>query len=124
MRYCPECGREFAPEIVACPDCRVVLVEDRPEAGGTPTVAYRVPDAAAGALLLGVLEQHGIAAVLRSAMLPGYGVIRRDWGTSAWGEILVPAAVLDEARAAITDYLAELERGGQVRDEDVEGEAP
>lgn len=124
MRYCPECGREFGSEIVACPDCRVVLVEDRPAAGGTPTVAYRVPDAAAGALLLGVLEQHGIAAVLRSAMLPGYGVIRRDWGTSAWGEILVPAAVLDEARAAITEYLSELERGGQVRDEDVEGEAP
>jgi hypothetical protein len=83
---------------------------------------HRVPDAASGALLCGMLEHHGIATVLRSATLPGYGVIRRDWTTSAWGEILVPAAALGEARALIADYLAALERGGVVRDEDVESE--
>jgi len=82
---------------------------------------HRVPDAAAGALLSGVLEHHGVRAVLRSATLPGYGSVRRDWGTTAWGEILVPAEEADEARELIADYLVALERGGAVRDEDVEG---
>ena len=85
---------------------------------------HRVPDAAAGALLCGVLEHHGIRRVLRSATLPGYGTVRRDWSTTAWGEILVPRDEAAEARAMIADYLPALERGGQVRDEDVEGTAP
>jgi hypothetical protein len=97
-----------------------VLVDDPPEAGDGPSVVHRVPDAASGALLCGMLEHNGIATVLRSTTLPGYGEIRRDWSTSAWGEILVPAAALAEARALIGEYLAALERGGEVRDEDVE----
>ena len=55
-----------------------------------------------------------------AATLPGYGVVRRDWSTTAWGEILVPGAEAGEARAVIADYLAALEHGGMVRDEDVE----
>jgi hypothetical protein len=47
--------------------------------------------------------------------------VRRDWSTTAWGEILVPRAEAHEARALIADYLDALERGGTVRDEDVEG---
>jgi hypothetical protein len=60
--------------------------------------------------------------VLRTATLPGYGVVRRDWGTSAWGEILVSATDAAEARAIIADYLAALERGG-ISEEDDEAEA-
>jgi hypothetical protein len=70
-----------------------------------------------------VLEHHGVRTVLRSATLPGYGSVRRDWSTSAWGEILVARRDAAEARALIADYLGALERGGQVRDEDVEGPA-
>jgi hypothetical protein len=125
MRWCPECGAEYPPEIAACPRCRVVLSDEPPDpTPEVPEVIHRVPDAAAGALLCGMLVHHGIGAVLRSATLPGYGIVRRDWGTSAWGEILVPRAEADEARALIADYLAALERGGQVEDEDVEGAAP
>jgi len=83
-------------------------------------VIHRVPDAAAGALLLGVLEHHGIRAVLRSATLPGYGSVRRDWSTTAWGELLISPEDAAEARSLISDYLLALERGGEVRDEDVE----
>jgi hypothetical protein len=83
-------------------------------------VIHRVPDAAAGALLLGVLEHHGIRAVLRSATLPGYGSVRRDWSTTAWGELLIGPEDAAEARLLISDYLLALERGGEVRDEDVE----
>jgi hypothetical protein len=123
--WCPECGRSYGPEVAACPRCRVVLTAEPPPTSeaGLPVVVHRVPDAASGALLCGMLEHHGIETVLRSAMLPGYGVIRRDWSTSAWGEILVARADLDEARGLIGEYLAELERGGRVRDEDVESAA-
>lgn len=95
-----------------------------PKPGSGPTVVQRVPDAAAGALLCGVLEHHGIHALLRSATLPAYGSIPRDWSTTAWGEILTPAEEAEEARAIIVEYLQALEGGGRVRDEDVEGTEP
>ena len=50
--------------------------------------------------------------------------MRRDWSTVEWGEIVVPREDVEEARALIADYLAALERGGVVRDEDVEGSGP
>lgn len=121
MRYCPECGAEYGEQVAACPRCRVVLESEPPAEDREPEVVHRVPDAAAGALLCGVLENGGIATFLRSAMLPGYGLVRRDWSTTAWGEILVPGAQQAEARALIADYLSMLESGGGVRDEDVEG---
>lgn len=125
MPWCPECGREYEAGIVACPSCRAVLVGEPPSAEpGAPVVAHRVPDLAAGALLVGLLEHHGLHAVLRSTMLPGYPAVRRDWGTTAWGEILVPPSEAEEARAVIAEYLAALEGGGLVRDEDVEGVEP
>ena len=63
-------------------------------------------------------------SILKSATLPGYGTVRRDWTTTAWGEILVAQPDAAEARVLIADYLAALERGGAVRDEDVEGAGP
>jgi hypothetical protein len=124
MGWCPECGQEYEPAVAACPRCRVVLSSDPPLRGepGEPEVVHRVLDAASGALLAGMLEHYGIATVLRSAMLPGYGSIRRDWSTSAWGEILVRRADAEEARLLIADYLNALERGGTVRDKDVDEE--
>lgn len=119
MAWCPECDASYEPGVVACPRCRVVLAS-RPRLVHEPTVIHRVPDAAAGALLQGMLELHGIRAVLRSTALPAYGSVRRDWSTSAWGEILVGPDDVDEARVLITEYLLALERGGQVRDEDVD----
>jgi hypothetical protein len=125
VKYCPECATAYEDAIVACPRCRVVLVDDPPRRGDEgPEVVHRVPDAASGALLCGVLEGQGIHALLRAATLPGYGTVRRDWATTHWGEILVPRSEADEARAVIADYLQALELGGAVRDEDVEGEAP
>jgi hypothetical protein len=124
MGWCPECGTRYEPAVAACPRCRVVLNAEPPPGDQAPVVVHRVPDAAAGALLGGLLEHHGIRAVLRSAMLPGYGAVRRDWGTSAWGELLVPHDEAEEARELIADYLSALESGGEVRDEDVEAAGP
>jgi hypothetical protein len=123
-RYCPECGAVYDPGVVACPRCRAILTAEPPARQGSPEVIHRVPDAAAGALLLGMLEHHGIRAVLRSATLPGYGSVRRDWSTTAWGELLVAREDAAEARSLIADYLMALERGGEVRDEDVEEGEP
>ena len=122
--HCPECGTRYPDGVVACPRCRVVLAAEAPgpEAEDEPVVVHRVPDAAAGALLCGVLEHEGIRTVLRAATLPAYGSVRRDWSTSAWGEILVRSADEAEARLVLADYLLALERGGQVTDDDV-GEA-
>ena len=122
MGFCPECGASYEPAVVACPRCRVVLGPEPPPAHGEPEVIHRVPDAAAGALLQGMLEHHGIDTILRSTALPGYGSVRRDWSTSSWGELLVSPSDAAEARALIADYLLALERGGQVRDEDVDDE--
>ena len=121
MKFCPECGRDYDDAIVACPRCRAMLADEPPPAEGdlSPTIVHRVPDAASGALLCGVLEGQGIRTVLRPATLPGYGTVRRDWATTHWGEILVTRSDAAEARAVIADYLAALERGGPVRDEDV-----
>ena len=126
MKYCPECGTAYDDAIVACSRCRVILGDEppAPEGGAEPRIVHRVPDAASGALLCGVLEGEGIRTVLRPATLPGYGTVRRDWATTHWGEILVAHADAGEARAIIADYLNALELGGAVRDEDVEGEAP
>ena len=118
-RWCPECGAGYGEAIVACPRCRVVLADEPPVESGAPVVVHRVPDAAAGALLAGVLEHHGVHAFLRSTTLPGYGEVRRDWATTAWGELLVAPTEAAEAREIIAEYLAALERGGSVRDEDV-----
>ncbi len=120
MGFCPECGASYEPAIVACPSCRVVLTAEAPSDATAPEIVHRVPDAAAGALLCGVLEHHEIRSILRSTTLPGYGSVSRDWSTTAWGEILVSRADAAEARALIVDYLQALEHGGQVRDEDVE----
>jgi hypothetical protein len=123
MGYCPECGAAYEPAVVACPRCRVPLVAEPPPAhNAPPVVIHRVPDAVAGAMLEGMLELHGIDAVLRSTALPAYGFVRRDWSTTSWGEILVRPEDASEARALIAEYLLALERGGQVRDEDVEGD--
>lgn len=119
-RWCPECGAGYDEAIVACPRCRVVLTDEPPIESTSPVVVHRVPDPAAGALLAGVLEHHGLHAFLRSTALPGYGEVRRDWATSAWGELLVSPTEAAEAREVIAEYLAALERGGSVRDEDVE----
>ena len=118
--WCPECGQRYDAGTVACPHCRAVLTDEPPATGGAPVVVHKVPDVAAGALLSGLLEYHGLRVYLRSATLPGYGDVRRDWGTSTWGELLVSPDDADEARELIGEYLAALERGGQVRDEDVE----
>jgi hypothetical protein len=122
MPFCPECGLGYPPAIVACPRCRVILSPEpaRLVEGDLAEVVSRVPDEAAGVLLCGILEQHGVPALLRSATLPGYGFVRRDWSTSAWGEILVVRSLAAEARALISDYLQALAGGGAVRDEDVE----
>jgi uncharacterized protein YbaR (Trm112 family) len=125
-RVCPECKTIYPPEVVACPRCREVLEEASETEGNGERlvtelrVVQRVPDLAAGHMLRGVLELQGVHAVLRSNTIPGYGDVRRDWSTTAWGEILVAEEDVEEARAILTDYLAALQRGGEVRDEDVE----
>src|SRR5262249_14773865 len=124
MVQCPECGARYPSAGVACPRCRVVLEPIVGVEGGGVEVVRRVPDAVAGALLCRVLQPHGVPASLRAATLPGYGSVRRDWSTSAWGEILVARSLAPDARAVITDYLQALAEGGEVRDDDVEDAEP
>jgi hypothetical protein len=128
MPVCPECRAVYPPAVVACPRCREILVDEDAlgeDEGESPfselEVIQRVPDVAAGELLRGMLEHEGIPAVLRSTALPGYGGVRRDWGTSAWGELLVASEDAPAARELLAQYLEAMQRGGEVTDEDVEG---
>ena len=77
-----------------------------------------------GGVLWGSREETGGRTVRRGPGGRGGGVCARGWNASQWGETLVPRDEAAGARGILSDYIAELERGGAVRDEDVEGQAP
>jgi hypothetical protein len=119
MPVCPECHRTWPAGVVLCRDCRATLVEpgkggaagaadDADEAGEwVSLVPLRdVPDPVIAALWQGALESQGLHPVVHSRALPGYGQVLQDWATRAWGELLVPADELEEARVVLADFLA------------------
>jgi hypothetical protein len=140
MPFCPECRRAYPDGVVLCRDCRVELVDSLDgladahadadadadvHEGGEPhsewvslTPLRDVPDPVIAAMWKGALESQGLHPVVRSRALPGYGQVLQDWGTRAWGELLVPADELEEARAVLIDFIAAAANSPLAEDEE------
>ncbi len=109
MPFCPECGSEYTSDVSLCADCQFELVPQRlPE----DTVEYvdweviqEIPNEFVGNLIKGVLAGEGIDAVVRSHEISALGGIRLE---SEWGEILVHADQVQDAKMVVQDYLASL----------------
>ena len=126
MPVCPDCHQTYPEGVVACRHCRVPLVDalGETEAGDEAWVEMvplrTVPNAVTGAMWRGALESQGIEAIVRSHALPAHGEVLHDWKTAAWGVLLVPSDVLEEARLVLDDFLATAREQGPALDEDTE----
>lgn len=75
MPYCPQCRDEFQDWVKVCPDCKVALVEQlsvqpRDEETDEPLVYIATaPNESVANMWAGILEEHGIRCLLKSADL-------------------------------------------------------
>jgi hypothetical protein len=75
MPYCPECRDEFQDWVSTCPDCKVALVEQlsvqhKDEKTDEPLVHIATaPNESVASMWSGILEEHGIHCLLKSANL-------------------------------------------------------
>ena len=75
MLCCPECRDEFQDWVKVCPDCKVALVEELPpqpehEKVDEPLVHIATaPNESIANMWSGILEEHGIHCLLKSANL-------------------------------------------------------
>ena len=113
---------EYPPAVVACPKCRAVLADDPPRGADAEARGSRAP-------VPDVPPERCCAESSSTKAFPRCCAARPAgfWlGASRLVDVGVgrdPGAPRDsaEARALIADYLQALERGGEVRDEDVKG---
>ena len=109
MSFCPECGAEYTADVLICADCQVELGPERlPE----NTVEYidwevvqEIPNEFVGNLIAGVLEGEGIEAVVRPHEISALGGVRLE---SEWGEVLVHADQVQNAKLIVQEYLTSL----------------
>ena len=113
MPFCPHCNAEYTSEVSICSDCQVTLV---PQPIRTEVTEYgdwdtleSVPNELAGNILQSVLAEDGIPAYLRCHEVPYYGGVKGNFGESEWGDILVPANLLPQARACLKVYFESLQ---------------
>ena len=75
MLYCPQCRDEFQDWVKVCPDCNVSLVDQLPvqdedEETEEPVVYIATaPNESVANMWAGILEEHGIRCLLKSANL-------------------------------------------------------
>src|SRR5215813_4424034 len=114
VAFCPECGREYSSQVVACRDCRILLSDEPPAPQGPQPVRWvrlcAISGLVEGAMLKGALESQGIHARVNSFDLPVYAGVRMDWSRKDWGELRVPADEESEARLILEDFVRALSR--------------
>jgi hypothetical protein len=75
MTYCPKCRDEFQDWVKVCPDCKVALVEQLPvqpkDERTDEQLVYiaTAPNESVANMWSGILEEHGIRCLLKSANL-------------------------------------------------------
>src|SRR5215467_6375618 len=114
VAFCPECGREYSSQVVACRDCRILLSDEPPAPRGPVPVRWTrlcaLSGLVEGSMLKGALESQGIHARVISFDLPLYAGVRVDWSRKDWGELRVPADEEAEARLILEDFIRALAR--------------
>ncbi|HKA24393.1 MAG TPA: hypothetical protein VKF80_05395 [Candidatus Eisenbacteria bacterium] len=109
MAFCPECGREYSSQVVACRDCRILLSDEPPRPQGPVPVPWvrlcGISGLVEGSMLKGALESQGIHARVHSFDVPVYAGVRVDWSKKEWGELRVPADEEAEARLILEDFV-------------------
>ena len=109
MSFCPECGAEYTADVLICADCQVELTSERPSENTVEYIDWEVvqeiPNEFVGNLIAGVLEGEGIDAVVQPHEISALGGVRLE---SEWGEVLVHADQVQNAKSIIGDYLAGL----------------
>ncbi len=111
MAFCPECGREYPPQVVLCRDCRSALTDEPPAPEGEVLRWARlcgIMGMVEGQMLKGALESQGLHPRLVSFDIPAYAGVRWDWSRGDWGELRVPEDELLEAGAVLGDFLKAL----------------
>src|SRR5262245_5279155 len=112
--FCPECGRQYSSQVVACRDCRILLSDDPPSPPGPVPVLWTrlcaISGLVEGSMLKGALESQGIHARVISFDLPAYAGVRVDWSRKHWGELRVPSDEEAEARLILEDFVRALAR--------------
>lgn len=91
---CSQCGNKFLSGLAFCPFCFSPQVKVKKV--GSFVVIYRPPTESFAYLSKGLIEAEGITTFLRSYQIAMYD----DVGTmmeGAWGELLVPEALLEKA---------------------------
>ena len=82
MAFCPECGREYSSQVVACRDCRILLSDEPPASQAPVRVTWTrlcaISGLVEGSMLKGALESQGIHARVISFDLPAYAGVRMD----------------------------------------------
>ncbi len=114
MAFCPECGREYSNQVVACRDCRILLSDEPPAPQRPVPVRWArlcaLSGLVEGSMLKGALESQGIHARVISFDLPLYAGVRVDWSRQDWGELRVPTDEEGEARLILEDFVRALAR--------------
>lgn len=124
--FCPNCGKEYRPGIVACPDCREVLVRERPRPSGSVEYVEYVTvlesgDSALLAVLSSMLDAAGIRCRVKSDKVQDlYGLGRLGSGFNLLAGI--PKLQVEQGREEeARELLAAAERGEfSTTDEDVD----
>ncbi|MCZ6677286.1 MAG: hypothetical protein O7E52_08555 [Candidatus Poribacteria bacterium] len=109
MPFCPQCKTEYTEGILMCADCQVELVPERPPEETFEYVDWEVvqevPSEFVGNMIQGVLEGEGIDTVVRPYEIGALGGVRLE---PEWGEVLVRHDDLQNAKAIVDEYLANL----------------
>jgi len=117
MPYCPGCRDEFQDWVKVCPDCKVALVAELPlqpkreEIDGPLVHIATAPNESIANMWAGILEEHGIRCLLKSANLRA---AMYCFTYNMRCEIHVLASEAEQAKGILAPFLEDLTRESEI----------